>query len=154
MWCRQTDMLDWNSHCKWFDNLGNDQSIKMYLIKTDADIPVGVCGITDLDLLNKRAEFSLYIAKEYQFRGYGKIALLRLIDHAFQCYSIDQIWGESIEGNPAIEMFKSIGLTTDGLRRNFYFKNGVSKNALLMSITRDEFYDRSITSDNCVPIRS
>jgi UDP-4-amino-4,6-dideoxy-N-acetyl-beta-L-altrosamine N-acetyltransferase len=141
-WCRQTDMLEWNNHCKWFDNLGSDKTIKMYSIENNKNAVVGVCGITDIDLLNRRAEFSLYIGKECQKKGYGRLALNQLLDHAFKCYSIDQIWGETIEGNPAIEMFKSLGLTVDGIRRNFYFKDGILKNALLMSITRSEFYDR------------
>jgi len=146
-WCRQNDLLDWNTHCAWFDKLGLDKSIKMYLIETENKIPIGVCGLTDIDLINQRAEFSLYIAKEFQSRGYGKLALITLIKNSFDGYPLNNIWGESFENNPAIEMFKKLGLKLEGIREEFYFKNGKFIDAHLFSIKRYD-YDRIALINN------
>lgn len=138
-WCRQHDLLDWNSHCAWFDKLGFDKTIKMYIIKKHNEM-IGVCGLTDIDLINQRAEFSLYIASSYQKKGYGKIALIELLFHAFLNYPFYQIWGESFSGNKAIKIFESIGFILDGTRKKFYFKDGQLLDANLFSITRKQFY--------------
>lgn len=146
-WCRQYDLLDWSNHCHWFDSLGSDKSVKMYIIVGD-QVPVGVCGITDIDLINQRAEFSLYIATEFQKKGYGKQALLKLLDHAFKCYPFHLIWGESFDGNPAIKIFSDIGFKLDGIRKDFYRREGKFIDAHLFSITREEFYVVNTSFDN------
>lgn len=148
-WCRQNDLLDWNSHCDWFEKLGNDKSMKMYLIGNSEE-PLGVCGLTDINLINQRAEFSLYIAPEFQGHGYGTKALITLISHGFSNYPLNVIWGESFSGNPAIDMFKRIGLKQEGTRRDFYFRDGKFIDAYLFSIKRNEFYDRVSIINNSI----
>ena len=148
-WCRQNDFIDWNAHSLWFENLGLDKSIKMYLICKDNGTPIGVCGITDIDLINQRAEFSLYIGPEYQGNGFSKTALRLLFDRVFKSYPINLIWGECFDGNIANKIFKDLGMNIDGIRRNFYFREGRHIDAYLYSITRGEFYDRDAFIDNC-----
>lgn len=152
-WCRQNDLLDWNNHLDWFDNLGNDKTIKMYSIYI-GKIIVGVCGFTDINLINQRAEFSLYIGPEFRFKGYAKEALNCLLFEGFSKYPFQTIWGESFDKNPAIKIFTNLGFKQDGIRRDFYFRNGRFIDAHLFSIKRSEYYDRSIASDNCITIRS
>lgn len=137
-WCRQNDLITTEGHAKWFKNHQTDPKVKMYLIRAKKQDPAGVCGFTDIDLINQRAEFSLYIAPEKQKQGIGKDALKLLIWHGFNAYPFETIWGESFSGNPAIEMFKSIGFKQEGIRRGFYFRDGVYVDAHLFSIKREE----------------
>ena len=143
-WCRQSDFIQWGDHCNWFDNVFKNTSIKMYLIVND-NIPVGACGLTSIDLVSQRAEFSLYIGRDFQKRGYGKKALIKLLDHGFKHYPFRLIWGESFESNPAIRMFKELGFKIDGTRKEFYFKDGKNIDSYLLSIKRNDFYDLNIT---------
>ena len=140
-WCRQHDLLDYGPHERWVESLGNDPKTKMYLVKSNdqADRPLGVCGLTNIDLLNQRAEFSLYIGREHQGAGYGRDALKLLLYHAFMSYPFNIIWGESFDGSPAIELFKSLGFKVDGKRRDFYFRESEFVDAILISIKRSEF---------------
>lgn len=138
-WCRQRDLLDYNNHLKWYESLTGNKSIKMYLVRNQSDQPIGVCGLTDIDLYNQRAEFSLYIASIYQKSGLGTDALKLLLYHGFKTYPLNVIWGETFLGNGALTTFKKIGFTIEGTRRDFYFKGGRHIDAILVSIKRNEF---------------
>lgn len=142
-WCRQTSPIHWANHCKWFDKQSADPSISMFgIFKSDS--LVGVCGFTDMDYLNRRAEFSLYIGLEYQRKGYAFSALQTLFYHGFADLNFRTIWGETMGGNPAIHLFTKFGMSTDGYRRQFYYKNGEYLDALMLCMTREEF------SNECV----
>lgn len=140
-WCRQNDYINEQAHQKWFDRSCESKSIKMYEILCDKKEPkcVGVCGLTDIDMLNRRAEFSLYINPKYQSLGYGKNALKALLKHGFLHYGFQTIWGETFDGNPASSSFEKIGMKKDGTRRNFYFREGRFIDCHLYSITREEW---------------
>jgi len=140
-WCRQNDLINESQQDLWFHNQSMDPKIRMYLIKTILDTPVGVCGLTDIDLINQRAEFSLYIGKEHQRKGYAKEALKALLAKGFSSMPLNLIWGETFDGNPAARLFEEIGFKKEGIRRDFYFKDGKYIDAILYSIKRGEFHE-------------
>jgi RimJ/RimL family protein N-acetyltransferase len=137
-WCRQNDALDSNKHIKWYEKISSDPSIEMYGIFS-GPLLLGVCGLTDIDRINQRAEFSLYIAPECQGKGYAKPALKTLLAHGFMNQNINTIWGETFDGNHAYKMFIDLGMQYEGTRRNFYYKEGRFIDAHLVSITKEEF---------------
>lgn len=141
-WCRQRDMLsDWDQE-KWYERQAQDPTIQMYAILTSLegrDELVGVCGLTSIDWLNRRAEFSLYLRPDYHGKGLGGEALKLLLAHGFDNLGLNQIWGESFAGNRAIKTFEALGFKKDGTRRAFYFKDGAFHDAHLYSILREEW---------------
>lgn len=138
-WCRQNDLINPAEHDSWFDSVQKDKTIRMYLVRTDAEKPIGVCGLTSIDLINQRAEFSLYIEPDHHGKGLGKDALQLLVWHGFNAYPLQVIWGESFDGNPAIDTFKEVGFKKEGTRRDFYYRDGKHLDAHLFSIKRQEF---------------
>ena len=52
--------------------------IMAYSVELGEGVPqwrdIGVCGLTKIDNINQNAEFSLYVAPEYQGRGSAKQA--------------------------------------------------------------------------------
>lgn len=141
-WCRQSDFISDVAQKRWFESQDGDPTIHMYKIVAATDkaiVMVGACGLTSIDWMNRRAEFSIYIAPDFQKQGMGCLALRSLLLHAFQNLGLDQIWGESFEGNPGIKMFESLGFKKDGTRRAFYFKDGTFHDAHLYSILRSEW---------------
>lgn len=143
--CRQNDLINERQQHAWYDKIFTDPAIKMYLIKnkTFPEESVGVCGLTSIDLYNRHAEFSLYIAPEFQGKGYSKNALRTLLTHAFNTLNLNLVWGEVFEDNKANEIFKSIGFKHEGVRRDFYFREGKYLDAHLYSIKSGEFFSRS-----------
>jgi RimJ/RimL family protein N-acetyltransferase len=137
-WCRQNDLISDVDQERWFEAQSKDPSIKMYAIWED-DKMVGVCGLTSIDLYNRRAEFSLYVAPEYQGNGYGERALKTLFSHGFKTLGLNLIWGETFQGNRAAELFREIGLKHEGVRRQFYFREGQFWDTDLFSMTAVEW---------------
>ncbi len=141
-WTRQRHFVSDADQREWFDRQRQDPTIQMYkivmtLAKTHRT--VGVCGLTGIDNVNRRAEFSLLIGPEHQRNGYGRYGMKLLLQHAFLNLGLAQVWGESFDGNPAMKLFDELGFKRDGIRRAFYAKGGRYLDAHLFSITGDEW---------------
>ncbi len=149
-WCRQADLISPSMQAEWYAALQRDPTQKMYVIRPvlegDAvsQTTVGVCGLTGIDRQNRRAEFSCYIGPEYQGRGYCKGALRTLLAHGFDNMGLNLIWGETLAGNPALELFKGLGFKIEGRRRQFYWKDGKYQDATLVSMTRGQWLARRV----------
>jgi RimJ/RimL family protein N-acetyltransferase len=138
-WCRQYEPLMYCKHLRWIEGLPGRDDVKMYAVFCH-DILCGVCGLTDIDYVNRRAEFSLYIDPEQHGRGLGRKTLLTLFSHGFKALNLNRIWGETFAGNPAFDLFIKIGMTCEGERIDYYYRDGRYINARLISIGRDDFY--------------
>lgn len=145
-WCRQASLISWDAHAAWDDNLHKDTRVKMFGIKTtlpsddkDELMEVGVCGLTNIDWIARHAEFSLYIAPKFQRLGLGTKALMTLCRHGFEAFNFHKIWGESFEGNPAIEMFKTLGFEITPGHTHHYFKDGQYVNTYFANLFEDRF---------------
>ena len=150
-WCRQSDFISDVEQSAWFERQAEDPTIKMYKVVREhagQSITVGVCGFTSINMLSRHAEFSLYIAPEFQGKRYGLTALGLLLMHGFSNLGFNMIWGEVIAGNPALNMFAAVGFKGDGLRRQFYWKDGAVHDAHLISMTVREYYDRINSARN------
>ena len=138
-WCRQCEPISESAHRAWFESIHSAGDIKMFGIHSGESELIGVCGLTSIDWINRRAEFSLYISPEHHGKGCGESALRRLLRVGFSVFNLNCIWGESFEGNPAVETFKRVGFHFEGKRRSFYFREGKYIDANLWSILRGEY---------------
>lgn len=139
-WCRQRDYISKESHYRWYKSLVDRDDVIMWAIREHVTDPViGVCGLTDIDRVNSRAEFSLYIGPDYQGKGYATRALASLLDRAFKVENLNLVWGETFEGNPAYKIFEKLGMECEGVRQQFYYREGKYINALLYSITEEQW---------------
>lgn len=149
-WCRQNDLISDQDQATWCKSQASDKSIKMYGIWHPTAIDMafgqagslfGACGLTSIDMVNRRAEFSCYIGNEYQKKGFAKAALKTLFSYGFKELNLHQIWGETFHGNHALDLFKKLGMKEDGLRRDFYFKGGKYLDCHLVSMLDHEFFE-------------
>ncbi|HRZ15339.1 MAG TPA: GNAT family N-acetyltransferase [Candidatus Omnitrophota bacterium] len=146
VWCREFMELNMSNQEAWFAKINADPSVKMFAVcssATDKGIYasdlIGVCGLTSIDPLCQDAEFSLYIAPDFQRHGYGRDALKTLLEWGFLQANLNRIWGESFEGNPAIPMFMSLGFCIEGFHRSGYFKSGRHVNYYTIALLKEEF---------------
>lgn len=142
-WTRQWDLISQADQAQWFERQATDPIQRMYAIEmgegTEPSRLVGVCGLTSIDLINRRAEFSLYIGSEYRRGGLGRLALSTLLAHGFKNMGLNCIWGESFDGNPAMRLFEELGFQKEGIRRSFYFRDGKFIDAHLYSLLASEW---------------
>lgn len=137
-WCRQHTPLEEWEHKGWLESLPKRSDVKMFGIFTD-DGPVGVCGLTSIDMVNRHAEFSIYVASQFHGAGYGLKALQLLLNWGFNVIGLNHIFGETFEGNPARKTFEKVGFKHEGVRRAFYFREGKFIDAHLYSMLRSEW---------------
>lgn len=138
-WTRQFDLISETDQERWFEKQSLDPTIQMYTVVDDHGGVIGVCGFTGIDLVNRHAEFSLYIAPGARRKGHGKQALQTLLSHGFNVYGLQVIWGETFAHNPAAKMFTAIGCQLEGIRRSFYFREGRFVDAHLYSMLATEW---------------
>ena len=140
MWCRQLKPITLREHRAHLEECakGNKRMFFNVMENIDFPEPVGMTGLTDIDYIHRRAEFSLWIHPKYHRFGYGKKALRLLLMFGFMDLNLNRIWGETFEGNPAAGMFESLGFQKEGTRKEFYYKNGVYLDAHLYSISRHD----------------
>ena len=143
-WCRQQDLISDQAQAEWYERQEKDPSVRMYGIADSDNLnaPAGVCGLTSIDWINRRAEFSLYIAPMSQGAGLGKKALQTLLSHGFENLGLHQIWGESFDKNPAMKTFDALGFSRDGVRPQFYFRDGKFVDAHLFSMLASDWREK------------
>jgi len=138
-WCRQKDLIHDAEQNLWFERQMQDPSIEMYSILDPNSLIIGVCGLTGIDKHNRNAEFSLYIFNTSHRRGFGRKALKTLFNHGFWNLGLNMIWGESFDQNPARILFKDIGMTEDGKKRQAYYKHGEFIDSYFYTVTMAEW---------------
>lgn len=138
-WCRQFTLIEERQQHLWEAKLSTDQTVKMFGIQNRDLVDVGVCGLTSIDRVNQKAEFSLYIAPPHQANGYGEDALKTLLWHGFNAHNLNRIWGEVFASNPAMKMFEKVGMKLEGIQRQSYYRDGQFVDSLIVSILRSEF---------------
>lgn len=138
-WCRQYAPLHWENHLSWYKWQATNNAVSMFTIVDELGDAVGVCGLTDIDYVNRRAEFSCYVAKSYQGRGIAKQALKDLFKIGFHSMGLNRIWGETYDENPAINLFRKMGMVEEGLRKEFYYRDGRYIDCHLISLSRQRF---------------
>lgn len=138
-WTRQNAPLHWGAHGAWFANQWADKSLSMFMVVDREGKKLGVVGLTDIDLVNRHAEFSCYINPDEHGNGFGTAALKTLFDYGFRVLGLNMIWGETFEGNPAHKTFEKIGMKCTGYRDDFYFRDGKFIRAHLYSVKGSEW---------------
>jgi RimJ/RimL family protein N-acetyltransferase len=151
-WCREHTDISQSQQSRWAEKIENDPSIKMFSIMVDRDYldednkplaridcQVGVCGFTSIDKKNGSAEFSCYIGEDYQRQGFARKALKTLFKHGFDDWGFHRIWGETFDGNPALDLFLSLGMQKVGTNRQAYWKKGRFIDAHIIDILSEEF---------------
>lgn len=139
-WCRQNTLIGKKSQEQWLEHIEKDKSIEMFGIYDIKNYPVGVCGLTDIDLIHRNAEWSLYIAPEHQGKGYAKNALKALIMHGFDNLNLERIWGEMFEPNIRVQKIADdLGFKYEGYLRNTYYKGGQYINSIICSLIKEDY---------------
>lgn len=68
----------------------------------------GMCGLTNIELENRRAEISIILLEKMRNRGVGSEAVDALIKKGFQELNLDNIYGECYTCNKALGFWEKI----------------------------------------------
>ncbi len=130
------------SHRKWFETYAKSISRKEFVIYISLeDIPIGTVGLSSIDNINRKAEYGILIGeRQYAGKGYAKEASMLVMEYAFKLLNLNKVYLRVFEDNKrAVEMYKILGFSIDGISRQDIFKNGIFKNVIEMSILKEEW---------------
>jgi RimJ/RimL family protein N-acetyltransferase len=144
-----------DSHnAKWLDpffqNEGlRDEQIAFFLMRRDKknymllcdNIPVGIVGFNDIDLVNRSAHNWVLMGNTgFRRKGlmtYGLMLALKRMFDELDLYSIN-IW--IVEGNISTKTAENVNYTFYGRQRKCHLIDGVMRDRLHYDLIRPEFY--------------
>lgn len=107
----------------------------------ESEILVGLSLLKDINMINRTAEFAIYIGDETKRgKGYSKEATMLTLKFAFFSLGINRVFLKVLERNSvAISLYKKLGFKIEGTLRQSIFKNNKLENEFIMSILKEEF---------------
>ena len=120
-----------------------DKRFEMFLIRDNkTSEPVGVCGLTYIDWVNRHADVHIYIGKEGLWIDdkYCPTALGLTLNYAFGTLNLNKVWAEIYEiDDKKINFFKNNGFEVDAVLREHYYYKGRYYNSYILSLLRSEY---------------
>ena len=129
---------EWYEH--YLKNRNNNVRCAIVSINDEKKI-LGVVSITNIDFVNRCAEFHIMIGdKENRGKGLGYFATLEMLNHAFCNLNLNRVELGVLETNLiAQKLYEKVGFKKEGIKRNAIYKNGGFLNLIMMAILKDEF---------------
>ena len=108
---------------KWFENLKHKKDYIIWGVSFD-DIPIGVFGVKNIDVSEKKGEYWGYIGeKEYHGKGLGSIILENVIEKSISELSLNKLYLKVLcENIIAINLYNKYG----------FFEVRVENNLMIM----------------------
>lgn len=130
------------THMAWFKQIIEKKSAVQYIICLKKnEIPIGTVFIKNIDLLNRKGEFGIFIGEVSELgKGYGKKATELILIKAFSDLKLNKVYLTVFEDNKnAIKSYLSSGFKIDCTLRDDVLINNSFKNVVLMSIVKSEW---------------
>ena len=131
---RQTGLLTEAQQHEWFKNIHKDKTQSMFAIKKDLAI-IGIAGLTNIDLVNRKAEISCY--SEGWNEENEQSAISQLVDVGFNAFGLHRIWAETFETHTChLNVLIKLGFKEEGRLKNSYFKGGQWIDSIIHAIVK------------------
>lgn len=124
----------------WLEATERDRAKKRLVIVNRDDQKVGLVSLLGIDRGNQHADVGVYVAPEYQRRGYAREALTLLLRFAFHELNMYKLSADILAYNTSsVRLFESLGFRPDGVRRHHKFANGAFVDLLHYALFRQDF---------------
>lgn len=126
------------SHLSWYSKVEHSfPTVEFFVIERDGDA-IGTIGLCNISQAHHRAEYGRFVIDECERgKGYGRAALLLLLDHAFGGLGLNKVYGDILATNEvAIKLDESLGFRQEAIFRGHVCKRGVYLDVVRMSIWR------------------
>ncbi|MCJ7517577.1 MAG: GNAT family N-acetyltransferase [Methanomassiliicoccales archaeon] len=106
---------------------------------------IGLIGLDKIDLRNASAEIQIIIGEvDCWDKGFGSEAIQVLLHHAFVSMNLHRVYLRVAEyNNRAKACYENCGFRLEGRLRHDHIHKGAFRDALIMSILKEEFRGRS-----------
>ena len=108
---------------------------------------VGYTSATNIDYINRKAEWGMIISSEFISGGFGTEAGHLFLDHIFGELGMNMVYAYVKENNKASNTIpKKFGFTQDGLIRDFVYKQNSYHKFFLYTLLKSEHDHRRASS--------
>ena len=120
-----------------------DDDRKIFSIHTKQGVHIGE-GQLGVEWVLQDAEVVILIGrKDLWHQHYGTMALVQLLDQAYESYELQRVWATIPEYNEhALEMFRHVGFVLEAHLRRTHHKDDQWYDSFLMSLLTDEYRRR------------
>lgn len=133
---------------RWFESLRVSEG-KVFCIETLDGKLIGNIGIIHIDWTNRKADIGIVIGeKERWSQGYGTEAITLLLGYMFDEMNLERVWLYCDQENMrAQRCYENCGFRREGVFRHNRFRAGTFTDDVVMSILREEWVSRRVSSN-------
>ncbi len=127
---------------EWYQGFQNTMSTIRFTIETEADGPVGMIGIGEIDWKNGTATgLGMRIAKkEIRTKGLATDAWMTLMRYAFEELRLNRINGSALSYNAAsLRVCEKVGFKVEGTQRQAVYKNGEFHDVVMLGCLKEDY---------------
>lgn len=132
-----------DEQASWINSRPNNEL--NFIIQTKKDEAIGTISLTDIDLVNKRAEAGrLLLSEDAEVHGkpYAVEALNHVYFTAFEFLNLNKIYGLVPADNKLMLKFHLyMGLKKEGVLRKHYLRSDEFLDGIYVGLIREEFYE-------------
>ena len=120
-----------------------DQDRKIFAIHTSEGVHIGEGQLEIQWALQQAQLFILIGRKDLWHQHYGTMALIQLLDQAYESYDLHRVWADIPEYNEyALQMFRHLEFVLEGHMRKTHLKDGEWYDSFAMGLLTDEYRRR------------
>jgi UDP-4-amino-4,6-dideoxy-N-acetyl-beta-L-altrosamine N-acetyltransferase len=129
--------INFEKEAKWIDAvIFQNQPHSYFGIEQDDEL-VGIISLRDINMLNRNAEYALFVVGG---KGVGRAATNLLLQFAFLDLGLERVWLKVMTNNKAaINLYRKCGFVEEGILRKSIFKKGEMYDQLIFGILKTEF---------------
>ena len=135
-------LVDEESQVLWWKSLCNSSKDKHYVIckAYDPEELIGRLRYQHIDHLHKNSEVGLDIFPEYRSKGLGKKCYKLALQYLFEQLNMHLVYLRVASFNDiAISLYKKCGFIETGVYPEFFYRNGLYHDFIVMSMLRDTY---------------
>ncbi len=129
-------------HAMWMkNNIETNKCFQFIIEIKDSNTPIGTTFIKNIDKLNNKGEFGIFIGENNnRGHGYGTIATHLTLDFGFNELKLNRIYLSVINVNKsAIKCYENTGFKIDGIMREDYKREESYYDIVVMSILKNDY---------------
>lgn len=133
---------------KWYDQMQAQHPAEHVLVieikDGEAWRPIGNTSFMGISWVNRSAEIGIVIGEKSLWNhGYGREVLSVMLKHGFETLNLNRIFLRVYENNlRGIRSYEHAGFKHEGRMRQDVYKAGRYYDVLLMSVLRDEWFEK------------
>lgn len=144
---REYRELNLENQDEWFNTkiLGGKNDVMFGIIDMHKKELIGVGGLCYIDWLNRNAELSIYIGKNYVYidEFFAPNAVRALLNYGFRDINLHRIYMEVFENDKKKRrVLDNLGIRLEGEHIEKYWKEGKWQNSYTFGITQTEWIGR------------